>query len=187
MPPVRRAGQGLTPGGETASWSVAEGRRGRRWREAIGAAGGLRHSLLLETDPAGRFLHLELATPTGLLTLHPEPDGTLHGNVLESGGLRHVEGLSWDPEGVVDVAGSPVAGAAAAHRLRNALDPGASITWTTLWITGQLTVGVGPQRVERGEADAWRIAGGDGVRVDADWLPVLRDGRSWPLDRDPTG
>jgi hypothetical protein len=187
MTRVRRAGHGLTPAGEVTWWSVAEGRRGRRWRESVAGPGGLRHALLLETDPAGRFLHLELATPSGLLTLHPEPDGTLHGNALEAGGLRHLEGLAWDPAGVVDVAGSAVAAAAAAHRLRNAVDAGASVTWTTLWITGELTVGVGPQRIERGEADTWRIAGGDGIRVDADALPVLRDGRSWPLDRDPDG
>lgn len=187
MTRVRRAGSGLTQSGDRAWWSVAEGRRGRRWRESVAGSGGLRHSLLLETDAAGRFLHLELATPAGLLTLHPEPDGTLHGNVLERGGLRHVTGLSWDPEGVVDVAGSPLAGSAAAHRLRNVVAAEASITWTTLWITAELTVGVGPQRIERQGSDTWRIAGGDGVRVDEDGLPVLHDGRSWPLDRDPAG
>jgi hypothetical protein len=187
MPLVRHAGVGRTASGDTAWWSVAEGRRGRRWREAIAGAGGLRHSLLLETDPAGRFSHLELATPSGLLTLHPEPGATLHGNVLESGGLRHVVGVAWDADGVVDIAGSVVCGPAAAIRLRNAVDAGASIERATLWITPELVVGVGPQRIERPEADVWRIGGGEAFRTDEGGLPLLRDARSWPLDREPAG
>jgi len=182
MPTVRRAGVGTSASGDRTSWSVADGRRGRRWREAVSGSGGLRHALLLETDPAGRFLHLELATPSGLLTLHPEPDGTLHGNVLDTGGLRHVEGLSWDPEGVVDVAGSPIAGCAAAHRLRREIGAGASTTWTTLWITGELTIGVGSQRIERFDEETWRVAGGAPLRVAEDGTPQLADGATWPME-----
>jgi hypothetical protein len=105
---------------------VAEGRRGRRWREAIVGPAGLRHSLLLETAPGGRFSHLELAAPAGLLTLHPEPDGTLHGNVVEAGGIRHVTGLPWDADGVVDVEGSTIAGAACAGLLGATVAAGGS-------------------------------------------------------------
>jgi len=105
---VRRAGTGRTGVGETVWWSVAEGRQGRRWREAVVVGGGLRHSLLLETTPDGRFSHLELSTPAGLLTLHPEGDGTLHGNAVLAGGLRHVAGLAWDRDELVAAEGLPV-------------------------------------------------------------------------------
>src|SRR5689334_12470317 len=90
----RRAGHVRVGGGASITWSVAEGHRGRRWREVVRVGGGrpgIRHSLLLETDPDGRFNHLELSTEGGLLTLHPEGDGTLHGNaVVDHGeaGLR---------------------------------------------------------------------------------------------------
>ena len=144
---------------------------------------GLRHSLLLETAPDGRFSHLELATPAGLLTLHPEGDGTLHGNVIETGGIRHVVGLPWDEDGVVDVDGSAVAGAACARLLADAVVAGESIRRAVLRITGELLITTGPEAVDRVDDDAWRIAGGVPCRVDATGLPVLPDAESWPLEQ----
>jgi hypothetical protein len=123
--------------------------------EAIAGAAGLRHSLLLETDPAGRFSHLELATPSGLLTIHPEPGATLHGNVLESGGLRHVVGVAWDADGVVDIAGSVVCGPAAAIRLRNAVD---AVDERATLDHPELVAG-GPQR-SSARRRTWRMAAG---------------------------
>ena len=72
-----------------------------------GEGSGVRSSLLLELDPDGRFSHLELSTAAGLLTLHPEGDGTIHGNAVTTAGLTHVIGLPWDagrhrPGGWVD-------------------------------------------------------------------------------------
>ena len=84
---LRQAGHGRAPDGSIVTWSVAEGRRGRRWREVVRAGEGIRSSLLLELDPDGRFSHLELSTAAGLLTLHPEPDGTLHGNAVTAEGI----------------------------------------------------------------------------------------------------
>ena len=162
---------------------MAEGRRGRRWREAIVASGGLRHSLLFETTPDGRFSHLELSTPAGLLTLHPETDGTLHGNVIETGGIRHVVGLPWDAGGVVDVEGSAIAGAACARLLAGDIDPGGSARRAVLRITGELLITTGPAIVERPDEETWRIAGGAPCRVDAAGLPVLPDAESWPLEQ----
>jgi hypothetical protein len=180
-PLVRRAGVGRTAGGERAWWSVAAGRKGRRWREAIVGDGGLRHSLLLETDPDGRFSHLELAAAAGLLTLHPEGDGTLHGNALLEGGLRHVAGLPWDADGLVLVDGSPVARAAAAALLAQGAGapPGPRLV---LRITPGLELALEPVATARVGDRRWRLDGGDELVADRDGLPVLDGGQSWPLD-----
>lgn len=162
---------------------MAEGRHGRRWREAIVGPGGLRHSLLLETSPEGRFSHLELSTPAGLLTLHPETDGTLHGNVIETGGIRHVVGLPWDGGGVVDVEGSAVAGAACARLLGGEVPAGGSARRAVLRITAELLITTGPGIVERVDEATWRIAGGAPCRVDTTGLPTLPDAETWPLEQ----
>ena len=79
------------------------------------AEGDVISSLLLETDPGGRFLHTELSTAAGLLTLHPEGDGTLHGNAVVSAEsvVEHVRGLPWDTDAVPLLHGSVVCLAAA--------------------------------------------------------------------------
>lgn len=109
---LRRAGRGLDRTRATITWSIAEGQRGRRWREVRSRDGQIVSSLLLETDPQRRFSHLELSTAAGLLTLHPEGDGTLHGNTVTSKGVGHLRGLPWAAEGVLIVAGSVVTAAA---------------------------------------------------------------------------
>jgi len=114
--PLRRAGRGRAPDGAEVTWSVAEGGRGRRWREIVATGEGIRSSLLLELDPDGRFSHLELSTRAGLLTLHPEPDGTLHGNTVTAGGVGPVAGLAWDHDALVLLEGSAVCAAVGASR-----------------------------------------------------------------------
>ena len=138
---------------------------------------GLRHSLLLETGPGGRFGHLELATPAGLLTLHPEGDGTLHGNVIEVGGIRHVVGLAWDEAGVVDIEGSAIAAAACAQLLSAEVEAGGSSRRTILRVTVGLLITTGPGQVERVDHETWRVSGGTPFRAAADRLPVLPDAR----------
>lgn len=115
--PVRLAGSIRHADGSTVTWTLAEGRKGRRWREVVVVDGTVRWSLLYETDPDGAFSHLELASAAGLATLHPEGDGTLHGNVVApDGSVRHIVGEAF-PEGTaLLVAGSLVAGAAMAAR-----------------------------------------------------------------------
>jgi hypothetical protein len=161
---LRRAGAGTAPDGSVIVWSVAEGRRGRRWREVVRTGEGIRSSLLLELDPNGRFSHLELSTAAGLLTLHPEGDGTLHGNAVTSAGIGHVVGLPWQPDVAIWLDGSGI-NAAAARRAdgASALD--------VLRIGLDLTLAREAMQIDPGA-------------VDGEGLPVLVGGTTWPLEED---
>jgi hypothetical protein len=178
---LRRAGHGQLPDGSTVTWSIAEGRRGRRWREVRVGAGGPISSLLLETDADGRFSHLELSTAAGLLTLHPEKDETIHGNAVTQGGVRHVVGLPWDREGIVLVVGSPITSAAAAQLLRGSIGE-AAMSNPALLIGLDLGVERREVRVERLPYGTWRFEGYDAIGVGADGVPSLRAGDDWPLE-----
>lgn len=171
---VRRAGAGRFVDGTDVVWSVAEGQKGRRWREVRSRDGVVLSSLLLETFPDRRFAHLELSTAAGLLTLHPEADGTLHGNAVTANGIRHVAGIPWPPGSLLVVHGSPIALAAAA------------------WLAGggggqspgeQPVVMVNPDLVVRPATVP--LAGLTRHAIDADGLPILGDARSWPLELEP--
>jgi hypothetical protein len=156
---LRRAGRGRDAEGWWVVWSIAEGSRGRRWREVRHRDGAVAHSLLLETDPDGRFSHLELSTASGLLTLHPEPDGTLHGNVVTLDGIEHIRGLAWTPDSVVIVEGSTISLIAAS------IDPSRPCVLISLGL----------------RVDAARVIG-EAPSVAEDGLPVLDAGRIWPLE-----
>jgi len=164
---LRVSGTGRSPDGATVTWSVAEGRRGRRWREAITRDGAVVHSLLFELDPDGRFAHLELTTPAGLLTLHPEGDGTIHGNAVTGAGVMHVRGLPWEPDDVVLIDESVVSQAIAGDwvRSRRLNRVGMVTVETDLSLRREhTTIGVAP--------------------VDGEGLPVLDDSQRWPLEED---
>jgi hypothetical protein len=109
---LRRAGRLDAGGGETVLWSVAEGRRGRRWRSIRrDASHGLVSDLLVEVNRDGRWTRLELATARGILTLHPEPDGAaVHGNVVTPDGVVPLA-FDWSAGHRLVVAGEPVAAA----------------------------------------------------------------------------
>ena len=111
--PLRRAGWGRA-GSLDVTWSIAEGSKGRRWREIVRRDGVIVHSLLYETDRSRRFAHLELSIEGALLTLHPEGDGTLHGNRVSELGIDHVRGVPFPLGSWVLIDGSPVAAAAVA-------------------------------------------------------------------------
>jgi len=180
---VRRAGRGTDTTGAVVVWSVAEGRSGRRWREVRSVAGGgIVSSLLLETDPAGRFSHAELGTEAGLLTLHPEGDGTIHGNVVTAGGVEHIVGLPWGPDAVLFVEGSTIASAAVAHGLRHAIAAGTSEARPALFVDVSLAVRTGDMSIERIGEDTWRLGSAGDVAVDDDGLPLLAGARIWPLE-----
>jgi hypothetical protein len=156
---MRRAGRGRLPDRGSVVWSVAEGSRGRRWREVRrDGRGVVVSSLLYETHPDSRFAHIELSTAAGLLTLHPEGDGTLHGNVVTDAGLRHLRDLQWTPESVVLVEGSVVASAAAARRVADGI---------------RITLGLEVVPLYREIIS---------VDTDGDGLPIFADSASWPLE-----
>jgi hypothetical protein len=147
---------------------MAEGGRGSRWREVRVADGSIVTSLLLELDPHGRFSHLELSTATGLLTLHPEGDGTLHGNAVGADGIRHVVAMPWAPDDVVLVAGSSIARAAAARMIASPSEIG--------HVRG-VVVGL-DLALARRAIDPSELA----IALDPDGLPALAGGASWPLE-----
>lgn len=161
---LRRAGRGRDGDGAVVTWSVAEGSRGRRWREVVAADGAVQSSLLLELDPEGRFSHLELSTAAGLLTLHPEADGTLHGNAVVSDGVRHVMGWPWERDGAIWVRGSSICLAAGRRP-----DGTRAVEW--LVIDRDLRL----ETVVRAMPLDWTL-------VDAEGLPVLDDRMEWPLE-----
>ena len=169
---LRRAGHGRATDGSLVTWSVAEGRRGRRWREVrtrgsaqAGEGTAVVSSLLLELDVDGRFAHLELSTAAGLLTLHPESDGTLHGNTITAAGIGHVASLPWHPDDVILVEGSVVTAVVAAPRR---LPPTAGALFISLELAFDRTPVV--PSVGAGAGDA---AG----------LPILDAGATWALER----
>ena len=78
---MRRAGTGLLDWGGRITWTVADGRLGRRWRSMLTEDGVLVGVAAPRDAPGWSVAKLELATAAGLLTLHPE-GSTLHGNVV---------------------------------------------------------------------------------------------------------
>lgn len=171
---LRRAGHGRATDGSLVTWSVAEGSRGRRWREVrtfeparAGEETTVVSSLLFELDPDGRFAHLELSTAAGLLTLHPEGDGTLHGNAVTAVGVEHIAGLPWAPDDVILVEGSVVTVVVAESRPDS---PAAG----ALIISLDLALSRAPLAPPAGVGAA-----------DAAGLPLLGDGATWPLERGP--
>jgi hypothetical protein len=164
---VRRGGRGRLPDGSVVIWSVADGSRGRRWRELRRTRDGdVVSSLLLETFPDGRFAHTELSTAAGLLTLHPESDATLHGNVITERGIQHVRGIAWPAGSVLLVQGSTIAAAAAARfRATAAADIGDVVEVSLDLELRASSVGRDVQ-----------------ATIDGDGLPLLDDSETWPLE-----
>lgn len=180
---LRVGGRGTTPGGRSVIWSIAEGSKGRRYREVRRAGEGIAHSLLLETDPDGRFSHLELSTPSGLLTLHPEPDGTLHGHAIVSDGVEHVAGLAWEPDALIVIEDSVVCVVATAHLLRRTLAAGSSLARHAAWIPPTLWVEIRPVRVGRIGGGAWQVGSDGPIAIQPTGVPGLAGGETWPLDQ----
>jgi hypothetical protein len=202
---VRWGGRAVLPNGDQVVWSVADGRRGRRWREAVSADGTLLRTHLLETDRTGRLTRLEIATAAGLLTLHPDLGETvLHGNVVTPTGVRH---LSFDRTTVL-VDESPASAAIALLGLAGLLEVEATTHVVGVQVDDRLEPRAAAWAVSRLEPRTWRLVeqhdtdagggsgreaggtvgsdaspGGEGriVRLDEIGLPVL-SGESWALE-----
>jgi hypothetical protein len=187
---LRLGGTVELPSGELVDWSVADGRRGRRWREATSRDGVLIRTTLFETDRSGRVQRLEMASAAGLLTLHPADDGaTLHGNVVTSVGIRHLS-FAWDARYALFVDGSPAAAAIALGRLGQTLPTGATERVSTIRIDARLEPRPSSWDVTRGDERSWRLVevsdGGSpeerAVRLDEVGLVDLPGGIRWPLE-----
>ncbi len=188
---LRRAGTGVQADGTQLVWSVADGRRGRRWRVVSSLDGVITHSLLLEVDLAGRPSRVELTMPAGMLTLHPgEGSLVLHGNVVSASGVRHLS-LPWSDEHGLEVEGGPIAGAVTAHRLAASTTVGEGRPVPVVVITSELHVAEATHRYVRIGEGEWRIgavsghAGPTVLRLDERGVPRLSgDVREWPLELD---
>ena len=190
-PSVRRAGTGCLPGGQRVTWTVADGRRGRRWREITTSGDRLLHAVLLEVAPDGTLAKLEVATPNGLLTLHPEPGTSiLHGNVVRADGIEHVA-LPWSPAHVLMVGASPVTAAVAAVRLAAWIGVGEGVSVPAVEVGDALTIRRATWRAARTGEHRWRLLAADGgpsvlLVLDEDGVPAgLEQGDDWPLELAP--
>jgi hypothetical protein len=180
--------------GRLVLWSCAEGARGRRWREVAmrGAARAVARSITLETGPDRRPSRFECATGRGLLTLHHEADGHVHGNLVTAHGVRPIDvGAGEVP--LFDLPESPVLAAA----LCWALEPEIALGERRELLVVRLEVGdeseragagVGTQdlAVERAAAGEWHL-GGSGLEprrviLDADGLPLPEPAERWSLE-----
>lgn len=186
-----RVGGRFELAGWVTTWSVAEGRRGRRWRTVTLDPGGSMRAMLLEVDPDGRATRLELATPRGLVSMHPEDEpAVMHGNIIEESGVRPIS-LPWGAGHLLAVDAEPVSVVVALGGLGG--DPRPPTEVPVLVVDPSLTVEARTWRIERTAAAAWRIGReGDGqapllVVLDRDGLPRAIDGVPidacrWPLE-----
>lgn len=194
---VRRAGEGRLSSGETVTWTIADGTRGQRWREALVSDGRLVRSVLVEVGVDGSIGRLEVASAAGLLTVHPAADAaTLHGNVVSFGGIRHLT-LGWSGAHRLVVDRSPAMAAIALAGL--APDPvptGSTRRLPVVWIGDDLRPAPADLIVTRREDGSWDLEIDDatGCRripvpgpgpfsVGPLGLPVLSESSVWPLER----
>jgi hypothetical protein len=188
---LRRAGAGLLPDGSQLAWSVADGRRGRRWRALASVSGAITHALLLEVDTEGRPSRLELTTAAGMLTLHPDEAGrVLHGNAVTSSGVCHLS-LPWSGEHGLEVVGLPIASAVTAQRLAHIMAVGEGRAVPLVMVGADLVVSEATRGYLRVGDGEWRIepTSGDGaattLRIDERGIPsALGDTQEWPLELD---
>jgi hypothetical protein len=177
------------------TWTIADGERGRRWREATaraGAAGdsdvaspGLEHAVTIETGHAGQWLRLEVAAPAGLLSLHPDRDGSINGNVVSEAGVRHIALGAVEPP-LVDVRDSLVAETALCRALERLVAAGEGSTISVIRVLPTLDVNVAELQVMRTDARTWELTDVDGIRTVSmgdRGAPVTSDaGAKWPLE-----
>ncbi|MEK6721666.1 MAG: hypothetical protein AABZ33_13515 [Chloroflexota bacterium] len=189
--PVRRAGRLALADGGIVLWSLAEGRNGRRWRWNRVGPTGLVEAGLLEIATGGSFARLELATPSGLLTIHPEAgEGRAHGNVVSDQGVTPIR-VAWTADHDIGVAGSPVPRLAVAHALRGGVGVGETSARTTVTVDARLALAERRETWTRIGDGRWVVRDTDDparaeqiVTVDAEGLPpwIESSEPSWALE-----
>ncbi len=183
---LRLAGRASLPDGTHLVWSVADGRRGRRWRATTTRDGMLSSGMLLEVGPDGRPARLEYATREGLLTLHPEATGTsLHGNVVTTDGVSHLT-FAWSIDHALSIDGSPIADAVTAHRLAGEIGVGEGRSIPVVIVGRDLDVRESERRFVRVSTRDWRIEAGDQAQLlsigEHGLLVSGETAQTWPLE-----
>jgi len=183
---VRLAGHDRDRLGRDVTWTIADGERGRRWREVtVDPAGVLVRSLTLETGRGGQWLRLEIAAAAGLLSLHPDRDGAVRGNIVAGDGIRHLDLGALDPP-LVDIRGSLVGEAALCRALERLVPAGQGTATRVARVEDDLSVTIVELAVERRDARTWELTDGEDVRT----IAVGELGRpatgpssvEWPLE-----
>jgi hypothetical protein len=142
---------------------------------------------MLETSPGGKVLRLELATASGLLTLHPAADGrSIHGNIVHVGGVRPLA-FAWSVDHELEIVDRPGPTVVMVRRLAKTVEVGGGETVPVLSIDASLVVRPGNRMVRRLSPERWLIADVAGgremtIELDADGIPVLGAPADWPLD-----
>ncbi len=186
---MRRAGTGRLPGGRHLTWTVADGRRGRRWRSiTTGSDGQLDAALLLEVGADGTICKLELAGPAGLLTLHPgSGQAVLHGNVVRPSGIEHIT-LPWSPRDALLVGASPITAAVAAGVLEHRVGVGEGASFAAVEVSEDLVIRRATWRAARVGERRWQLLAADRgpsatLTLDGDGIPDGLDAAAgWPLE-----
>jgi hypothetical protein len=183
--PVRRAGRFADDAARSVTWSIADGRRGRRWRwTVVDRRGTLVVAHMLETAPDRSFVRLESACAAGLLTLHREPDGSVHGNRVSERGVDHLIVEPPVPAGVLigatDLGVAALLGTVGAPVGRLQLD--------VLEVADDLGIRIAEISIRPTGERAWEVRTNRRTRqteLDADGLPGPGDpdSASWPLER----
>jgi hypothetical protein len=146
--------------------------------------GRLVESVLIEVDRDGRPTRLELTNASGLLTLHPEPMGMLHGNVVTPSGIRHIA-LPWGKAHEIAIDRLPIAGAVTARRLAPLVGVGEGRDIDVVVVSDDLEASPATRRYDRVTAMSWRVQAGQVTQmmtIDEDGVPTRSDRGGEPVD-----
>jgi len=144
---------------------------------------------MLEIAPDGRIGRLEVATGSGLLTVHPSADGaTLHGNVVTVEGVSHLT-LAWSDGHLLVVDRSPAVAAVLVGRSAAALSSGGHAHFDGVRVGLDLRPAPVVLLVSRIDGSTWDVAtappdAGELARLTLDrrGLPILLNPVEWPLE-----
>jgi hypothetical protein len=135
----------------------------------------------LETDLLGRFERLESGSGAGLLTLHREADGSVHGNRVTERGVDHL--LIRAPAPAAAFVGSTDLGVAAL--IAGLVTGGEGASVDVIEVLDDLGVRVIDCSILRSGDGAWEVRTGSRasrVVVDGEGLPT-GSGKSWSLEK----